>query len=174
MEIDEGYFQEVRLDGVRFAATYRWPGPVHEGHGIAQAIIDQNTDNSQREALFKILSGEEQEPTTAFNIYGSTIEKEFDPVFTTIEFSWDLEGRLGRVVIPDVAEMSVEPIRNPVTGAPHRALIHLPEGFEYRRAEMASGTMKGTGDIKLDSVNCYGFLSYVAYGPYGIIEEHCT
>ncbi len=29
-------------------------------------------------------------------------------------------------------EMSLEPIRNPVTGKPHRAQIRLPEGAELR------------------------------------------
>ena len=30
---DEGYFGEVRLDGLHAAALYRWPGAVHEGNG---------------------------------------------------------------------------------------------------------------------------------------------
>ena len=28
-EIVEGYFADVRLDGLRVAGVYRWPGPVH-------------------------------------------------------------------------------------------------------------------------------------------------
>jgi hypothetical protein len=35
---------------------------------------------------------------------------------------------------------------------------------------MASGTFSGTGDIKFHNRNCYGFLTVVAYGPYGVIE----
>lgn len=171
MEITEGYFGDVRLDGLRFAASYRWPGPVHEGGGIAQGFIDENATEAQREALFKILDGEEQEATTAFNIYGSTIDKEFDPVFSKIEFDFDLEARTGGVRVPGHLEMSLEPIRNPVTGAPHRAKIVLPEGFEFREAEMASGTFNGTGDITFENSNCYGFLTFVAYGPHGVVDE---
>ena len=121
--------------------------------------------------MFKILDGEEQEPTAVFNIYGSTIEKEFDPVFTTIDFVWDSENRTGSFSIPNVAECRFEPIRNPVTGAPHRAQIVLPEGFEFRTAEMASSTFKGIGDIQFDHADRYGFFTYAAYGPYGVIEE---
>ncbi len=34
---------------------------------------------------------------------------------------------------------------------------------------MASGTFKGTGNIRFDHKNCYGALFYAAYGPEGII-----
>jgi hypothetical protein len=170
MQIEEGWFGEVRLDGLRFAAAYRWPGPVHEGGGIVQGFIDERASEAQRDALVKIVSGLEQEPTTAFNIYGSTIEKEYDPVFTRIDFTCDMAGRTGGFTVPGHLAMTLEPIRNPVTGAPHRAQIRLPEGFEFREAEMASGSFKGTGAIQFDNRNCYGFLTLVAYGPYGVID----
>ncbi len=64
MEIEDGWFGDVRLDGLRFAGTYHWPGPVHEGNGIVQGVIDARATEAQRDALFKILGGEEQEPTT--------------------------------------------------------------------------------------------------------------
>ena len=170
MEIDEGYFGEVRLDGLRFAGTFRWPGPVHEGGGVYQAIIDDRANEEQIDALLKILSGEEQEPTTGFNIFGSTIETELEPIFTSITLEWNFEARTGRVFVSDVCDASLEPIRNPVTGAPHRALIRLPEGFEFREAEMASSTFTGTAELKFDHKNRYGFLTYVAYGPHGLID----
>ena len=55
MEIDEGYFGDIRLDGLRYAATYRWPGPVHEGGGECQAIIDARAAPEQREALSSMM-----------------------------------------------------------------------------------------------------------------------
>ena len=39
-QIQEGYFGATRLDGVRFVRIHWWPGPVHEGNGIRQTIID--------------------------------------------------------------------------------------------------------------------------------------
>jgi hypothetical protein len=168
--IDEGYFGDVRLDGLIFGARYRWPGPVHGGGGFAQGIIDQSASQEQIDALFKILGGEEQEPTTAFNIYGSTIEREIDPIFAPIEFACDFEKRTGRFKVGEIMEMSLEPIRNPVTGAEHAAQIRLPNGFEFREAEMASGRFSAQGpDLGLDNKDCYGFLAYVAYGPHGVI-----
>ncbi len=82
--IDEGWFGDVRLDGLLFAARFHWPGPVHEGRGTVQAVIDKRATPEQIDALSKILDGEEQEPTTIFNIYCSTVETELDPVFRTL------------------------------------------------------------------------------------------
>jgi len=171
-EIVEGHFGEVRLDGLRGAGAYRWPGAVHEGGGAYLAIIDERATEAQREALLTILSGQEQEPTTAFSIYASTIDKDLGTVFAHIEFEWDLKARTGRFAVHDILDASLEPIRNPVTGAPHRALIKLPQGFEFREAEMASSTFWSKGELPQDYKNCYGFLTYTTYGPHGILEEH--
>lgn len=169
-EIIEGHFGDVRLDGLRFGATFRWPGPLHEGGGIAQAIIDEHTDQAQRDAILQILSGEEQEPTTMFNIIGSTIEAEEETLYLPIDMAWDMEGRSGHITIPGVAEGTFEPIRNPVTGQAHLAKITLHVGFEFREAEMASADAKGIGDIKFDYEKRYAFLIDVTYGPHGIVE----
>jgi hypothetical protein len=58
-QIDSGHFGDVRLDGLRAAAMWRWPGAVHLGNGSMQLVIDQRADAAQREALIKILSGQE-------------------------------------------------------------------------------------------------------------------
>ncbi len=171
MEITEGYFGDVRLDGLRVAGAYHWPGAVHEGKGTWWSIIDKAATEAQVEALFKIMGGEEQEPTTGFAIYGSTIENEPDPVFADIEFEWDIDGRKGRFSVSGVLEAEVEPIKNPVTGAPHLMSIHLYEGFEFREAEMASATFWSKGEIELKHAKRFAAISYVTYGPYGIIAE---
>jgi len=170
--IEEGWFGDTRLDGLVIGARYRWPGAVHEGGGTVQGFIDSRATEAQREALFQILGGKEQEPTTVFNIYGSTIARELDPVFAELEFACDFDKRTGRFVVPGVLELELEPIRNPVTGAPHFAQIVLPSGFEFRIADVASATFKATGeDLAMDRAKTYGALCYVAYGPYGIIDE---
>lgn len=170
MRIDDGWFGDVRLDGLKVAAVYRWPGPVHEGGGVLQGFIDSEAGEPQVEALMTILGGKEQEPTTLFNIYGATIAEELEPVFAPIEFHSDIEARRGGFRIEGYLELELEPIRNPVTGAPHRARIVLPEGFEFREAEVASGTFIANGDIALRRRSRYGAFWQAAYGPYGIIE----
>lgn len=172
--IDEGWFGDVRLDGLVFAARFRWPGPVHEGRGTVQGVIDKRATPEQIDALSKILDGEEQEPTTIFNIYGSTFETELDPVFSDIDFDCDFQNGTGSFKVEGVMELQLEPIRNPVTGAPHPAKIVLPTGFEFREADMASSSFKATGDLALDRTRCYGMLTYAAYGPQGIIESESS
>ena len=49
-------------------------------------------------------------------------------------------------------------------------MIRLHTGFEFRDAEMASGTAKGTGAIQFDFAKRYAFLSRVHYTPYGMGE----
>lgn len=169
-EIVDGYFGDVRLDGLRFGATFRWLGPLHEGGGVAQGIIEERATDSQREAIIKILSGEEQEPTTVFNIIGSTIAEEKDTLYLPIDLQWDWDARSGRISIPGVAEGSLEAIKNPVTGAPHHATIRLHSGFEFREAEMASATAKGNGEIQFDFADRYAFLVDVTNCPQGIIH----
>ncbi len=171
MEITEGYFGDVRLDGLRIAGAYRWPGPVHEGKGTWWSIVDKAASEEQVEALFKIMGGEEQEPTTGFAIYGSTIENEPDPIFAEIDFEWDLEGRRGRFVVTGVLEAEIEPIKNPVTGEPHFISIHPHDGFEFREAEMASATFWSKGEVELSHAKRFAAISYVSYGPYGVIPE---
>ena len=171
MEITEGYFGDLRLDGLRVAGAYRWPGPVHEGKGTWWSIVDKAATEEQVEALFKIMGGEEQEPTTGFAIYGSTIEHEPDPIFADIEFEWDLDGRRGRFLVKDVLGAEIEPIKNPVTGTDHFISIRPPEGFEFREAEMASADLWSKGELDLNHTGRFAAISYVSYGPYGIISE---
>lgn len=173
MRIDEGYFEDIRLDGLVFAVRFRWPGAVHEGGGTAQAFVDERATEAQVDALFKILSGEEQVPTTVFNIYGSTIETELDPVFTSIAFECDIENATGSFSVPKVMKFDLEPIKNPVTGEDHRAQINLKTSFEFKVGEMASATIKSPGpEMPMDWEKVYGVLCHVTYGPYGIIKDH--
>jgi hypothetical protein len=55
----------------------------------------------------------------------------------------------------ELFEIEAEPIRNPVTGKPHRVRIDLPEGFEYDIAEVGAGTSRARGDLVLDLTATY-------------------
>ena len=65
-------------------------------------------------------------------------------------------------------ETSGEPIRNPVTGAAHRARVVLPHGFEYTEAEFASTTTRTSGGpIALEWVNGHGHFCTLDLTPNG-------
>lgn len=171
LEITEGHYADVRLDGLRVAGIYRWPGALHEGGGTWWSIIDRRASEAQVEALATILGGKEQAPTTGFAIYASTVEHEPEPMMADIEFEFDLDRAEGRFRVTGVVDAYVEPIRNPVTGAPYRAAIKLPGGFEFREAEMASSRFTTQGELVMSEQGCYGLLTFVTYGPEGIIDE---
>ena len=168
MRITEGYFGEVRLDGLCFIATVYFPGPLHEGNGTMQAIIDERASPEQRDALFGILSGDNSDEGTMFHIYSLIVAKNLTPIFAPIEFEFDREARTARVSIPGVLETTSEPIKNPVTGEPHRIQVVMPEGFEHRGAEVAHATISGKAGIKFEIEGGHSSLALVEYAPFGI------
>ncbi len=168
MDISEGHFGDTRLDGLRWACTYHWPGPLHEGDGTIQAIIDERADEAQRQALLTILSGSEQVEGTFFQIISVIAPNVLEPLFLPIDFAFDLDARTARVAVPGVFETTSEPIRNPVSGEPHRIRIEIPAGFEYREAEIASATLKGTGEIAFDHGSCHSSLAQVTFTESGL------
>jgi hypothetical protein len=146
IQIDQGYHGETPLGGLTIAALFKWPGPIHEGHGEALAFVDERADDQQREAMLKIMTGQDTDPfATMFAVFASTIETMHEPVFARIDFEVDVDGRRGRLSIPGYVEMSGEPIRNPVTGDEHRAQIRMPDGFEYDVAEIGSASSRTIG-----------------------------
>ena len=171
-QIDEGHFGDVKLDGVRAAAVYKWPGPVHGGDGEMQVIIDESASDAQRDAVFRILKGEETEPmTTVWSVYTTMSSKIHDPLFLPIDFEVDVENRTARLVVPGVIDGIGEPIRNPATGNIHRARIDLPHGFEFELAEMGSGTTTTSGAIELSFEKSYGQFAEIHLGNKGVIRS---
>ena len=171
-QIDEGHFGDVDLSGVRAAGVYTWPGAVHEGNGTMQLIIDERASDAQREAMLKIMQGEETEPmATMWSVYTAMCSKRLEPLFKPIELEIDVEARTGRIEVPGVFETKGEPIRNPVTGDPHRVRIDMPQGFEYEIAEIGSASTKATGEIKLDLKDSYGQFAEIHLTGTGVVRK---
>jgi hypothetical protein len=118
--------------------------------------------------MFGILSGQNSAEGTVFNIFSLIVTKMLDPIFAPIQFEFDLPGRRAKVSIPGVLETENEPIRNPVTGAPHRIQITMPEGFEHHSAEVCSARIVSTGGIKFDVPKGHGSLATVVQTPEGV------
>lgn len=170
LDIEEGRFGDISLDGLRVGMLAGWPGAIHEGDGIGQVIIDQRADEDQRDALYKIVSGEEQEPTTAFSIYASTMHEDYAALFKPIEMRRDLDARTAAVFIAGVIEVEVRPIRNTVSGEPHHARVVLPQGFEFNEAELASASFTALGEFTFDYKDRTAIFSRFTYGPQGIVN----
>jgi hypothetical protein len=172
IQIDEGHYGDTRLDGLRIAAIFKWPGAVHEGNGEAIAFVDKRADDQQRDALLKIMTGLDTDPmATMFAVYASTLTKLHDPVFTDIDFEVDVDGRRGRLSIDGYVVMTGEPIRNKVTGAESRAQIVLPNGFEYAVADIGSASSRTSGGpVQVDFGNSYGQFANLHLSSHGVVR----
>ncbi len=163
-EVREGHYGDTRLDNLRVAAAYSWPGPIHEGNGSVQPVIDERADPAQREALLAILSG--AAGGGPFEVYGAVTPNVETPLFLPIVFESDREARIARLEAPGVGSARTEPIKNPVTGENHRVRINLPEGFEYKQAEIADAvTIHGrVGAIEFAFEHSYSQLNAFDWG----------
>ena len=172
IQIDQGYHGDTPLGGLRIAAVFKWPGPIHEGNGEALAFVDEKADEKQRDALLKIMTGQDTDPfATMFAVYASTVTKMHEPVFTSIEFEVDVDARRGRLVVPGYVEMTGEPIRNKVSGMESRAQIVLPAGFEYSVADIGSASSHTTGgpmQVEIDSK--YGQFANLHLSTHGVVR----
>ena len=171
IQIDEGHHGETRLDGLRIAAIFKWPGAIHEGHGEAMAFVDQRADDAQRGALLRIMTGQDTDPfATMFAVYASTVETMHEPVFTDIALDLDVEERRGRMVIENYVDMTGEPLRNKVTGAASRAQIVLPDGFEYSVADIGSASSRTSGAMALELTDSYGQFAHLHLNSHGVVR----
>ena len=179
--LNGSYDNRVKLDGFNMALIASWPGPIHEGHGKASFYIDNKTNEEQFVALSNIITGRVE--GGPFALYASTIEEFQEPKRASIKFQTkDIRSHVivfggrggngddrrttkgGQKRDKDIlAEAWLEPIRNPITGKVHRAIIEIPEGFESNRMDQASIKKLIADD---------DYLSFRYEGTYGSFSEN--
>jgi len=172
IQIDQGKHGDTVLDGLTIAALFKWPGPIHEGHGEALAFVDKRADAAQRDALLKIMTGQDTDPfATVFAVFAATIETMHGPVVADIDFEVDVEGRKGHLSIDGYVEMRGQPIRNKATGKESRAQIRIPDGFEYEVAEIGSASSRTTGGpMQIEIDEKYAQLANLHLSTHGVIH----
>ena len=165
MIVEKGHFDDVKLDGAKWAFKYWWPGALHEGHGAGQPILDAAMSPEQMQALGAILSGENG--GTFFGILAEIIDTFHDPVIADIDIAIDVEARRARCTVDGVLETVTEPIQSfgeEVTD--YSIQIKIPGGFEYDEAEIAMAkVLKGSGPIAFDHTSAHSSLARVARHP---------
>ena len=167
--IERGFHGSTRLDGLKAAAIFRWPGPIHEGKGECVHVLDRRATPEQRAALLRILRGEDTEPgATVFQVFAATCDKVHEPIVADIDF--ELDRRTARAKIDGVIETKGAPIINPITGAEHRVRIVQPDGFEFAEAEIGRGSSKIMGPIRYELEDTYGQFAEIHLCQSGIVR----
>jgi hypothetical protein len=171
LRIDEGHFGTVDLAGLKLAVFYAWPGPIFEGKGELQAVIDEAADKDQRDALNRIVLGEEtEEAATHWWVFRAMSDTIHETLFAPIECEVDMENRTFHANIPGILKSTGSPIKSPATGGEHRVRIQIPDGIEFEVAEMGSVTASATGAILLDLKDSYGQFSHLKHSGRGVVH----
>jgi hypothetical protein len=155
--VETGHYRDTILDGVTFSVFVKWPGAIHEGGGTGIALVDDHTDESQREAVATLIGGDVGGP---WGILGWTWElvEELKPV----PFELDLAGQRTSLKAGEVLDLELEPITNPVTGDEIHPGVVLPEGLIVKEASLASSRRFRIDDgISLDYPG-----QYTAFGQF--------
>lgn len=169
--IEEGYFNDTKLDGLNFVMLLQWPGEVAAGNGKQQILIDERADPAQREAMRKILHGESTKPgSTHFFVFNSTMSEVLDPQYVPIEADIDVDARQAKVTVPGLVESKGMPITDPFTDGPFQARINLPQGFEYTVAEIGNGSTRAQAGVTLHLSDTYGQFNILHMNQDGVIR----
>ena len=136
--VREGNFGDVGLDGLNVAALGSFEGNIWAGeakNAAAGFFLDERADERQREALEALAHGGEGGP---WGIFINTYELlSIKPA----PFELELAGERSRLKVGDVAELVMEPIKNPVTGTETRGGVMLPTGLVFNAGWCAASTV---------------------------------
>jgi hypothetical protein len=169
--IEEGYFNETRLDGLSWVLLVHWPGEIKEGNGQEQAIVDERATPDQRDALEKILHGESTNPgATMFFIYNSTMTTVHETLYAPIELQVDVEGRTASLSVEGIVEATGSPIMSEFTGESVGRQIHFAQGFEFTQAEIGTATTQATGAIELHLTDTNGIFGHLHLTHAGVVR----
>ncbi|MDP4992933.1 MAG: DUF1326 domain-containing protein [Marivita lacus] len=118
-------------------------------------------------------TGRRRHPVPLFSaVYAKMSPTKYPTLRKPIDLTLDMDARTGRIRIDGIADIDVQPVPNIVTGEPHRALLKLPNGFEFREAEVASGrtTLTG-GEIAFEPlVDTHAHFARLHMSQAGVIE----
>jgi hypothetical protein len=171
-QIDRGRFGDVRLDGLRWGFLAAWPGPIHLGEGTYLLVVDERADAAQRAAIEAIAQGRETDPGTLITQVFSTLVSTWLPTqYKPIELEIDVGRAKASVRVPELIEAEARPIANPVTGAPHRVRVQLPEGFEFTEAEFATGRCRTHGPVELNFDDTHAHVAPIHWSTHGVVRH---
>lgn len=157
--IEDGFVDDLRLEGLTFSMLADWPAAIHEGNGEAMMLIDERADPPQRHVIELFLRGEIGGP---WAILVNTFVTFHGPAFVPYDF--EVEGDHARVHAGEALELATEPIRNPVTKVEVHPRAVLPEGFIFKDGALLSSSVFRVQDgVTYDHSGKYAALARFDY-----------
>lgn len=171
--VTEGHFNGTPLNGLKWAALYKWPGEIADGDGKCQIIVDERADPAQRAALEAILLGESCKPlSNVFAVFASTCSEFCETRFLPIELETDLEGRTARASIPGVLESRGAPKINEFTDEPFHIALARPTGsFEFTYGELGLGSTSVKGDMLMAFEDTWALFCIHHFNQDGMVRD---
>jgi hypothetical protein len=148
-EVRDGKYGDVSLNGVRAVIAAKYPKAIHEGNGHVVLFIDDGATPEQADAIVSILSG--KMGGMPWEALAGTIGRFDGPVRTPVDI--EIAGERSRVRVRDAIDLSLTPLKDPVTGAEKEVHIVYPKGgFFWNDAKVATtATMRAAyGDLRLE------------------------
>ena len=140
-----------------------------------QLVIDEDTTEDQRKGIEAILSGKDtDEMATGWYIFNAMCPTKHETIYRKIDSTINQEDRIGNAKVAGMFDLVVKPLSNPVSGAPHRAAMALPNGQDFLYAEVASGTTitKAESILQLpNNTDTHSQLSRNKMNNHGMIKE---
>lgn len=160
-KIITGHLGDVRLDGLGFGFVARWPKAIHEGNGTVCLLFDERANPKQREALLRITTA--QEGGLPFEILVTTFTKILDPLYVPMQFK--MEGKHASAQMGDALRVTLEPIKNPVTGEPEAVRVEHGTGFIFKSAECLSAKecVGAVGELQFSCPDKAAFAARIHY-----------
>ena len=160
IQIDQGHHGDTKLDGLRIAAIFKWPGAIHEGNGEALILVDERANDRQRAAIAQLIEGNVGGP---WGVLAWTWPKKHGPM--AVPYEVDLKGVGARVKAGTVLEVESSTIKNPVNGNEAHPGIVLPEGIIVKQADLGcSKVFRITEGVAMDHSG-----QYTAVGPFDYV-----
>jgi len=171
--IVEGHFNDTPLEGLNWAALYKWPGEIAEGNGKRQIIIDERADEAQRKAIETIISGEACAPlSNVFAVYGATCSDFCETLFLPIDLESNFDLKTARVDIPGILKGSGKPIINEFSGEPFNiALARSSGSIEFTHADIVLGKTLVSGAMEMAFEDSFAIFCIHHFNQDGLIRN---
>lgn len=156
----QGDYDGAPLAGLTFCWVASFPGPLHEGNGTAQILIDAGASKEQRAAVLELARGKRGGP---FEIFAAVTAKLLDPI--DVPFKVTVDGLRTRIDAAPYLDLEISPIENPVTGKREDLRLQKPTGFTSTWADLGKSVrfQIAAPELKYDHSGKYAEFSEFAY-----------